>query len=75
MTQGSTLFSYSFNLFAEYILREAVLENDECGFKTRRININNSCFIDDITLIPENANELHILVIKAKELNVKMGLI
>lgn len=68
----SRLSLYSFNLFAEYILREAVLENDECGFKTRR-NINNLCFIDNISLTSENTNELQILVIKDKDHYVKNG--
>lgn len=55
--QGYILFSYVFNLLAEYILREARLEEDENGFKTGRTNIINLCYADNTTLIAKNKTQ------------------
>lgn len=60
-----SLSPYLFNLYAEDILRKAGLEENQCGFKNGR-NINNLHYVDDTTLITENANDLQALVIKGQ---------
>ena len=61
-----------FNLHAEYIMRNAGLEEAQVGIKIARRNINNLRYADDTTLIAER-EELKNLVMKVKEESEKVG--
>ena len=63
-----------FNLYAEYIIRNAGLEEAQAGIKTARRNINNLRYTDDTTLVAESEEELKSLLMKAKEESEKVGL-
>ena len=67
------LFSL-FNLYAEYIMRNARLDGTEAGIKIPRRNINNLRYADDKTLTAESKEELKSLLMKVKEENEKVGL-
>ena len=56
--QGCILSSCLFNLYAEYIMRNAVLEEAQAGFKIARRNINKLRYADDTTLMAESEDEL-----------------
>ena len=56
-----------FNLYAEYIMRNAGLEEAQAGIKISRRNINNLRYADDITLMAESEEELNSLLMKVKE--------
>ena len=56
-----------FNLYAEYIIRNARLDEAQAGIKTGRRNINNLRYIDDTTLMAESEEELKSLLMKVKE--------
>ena len=56
--QGCILSPCLFNLHAEYIIRNAGLEEAQAGIKIARRNINNLSYADDTTLIAENEEEL-----------------
>ena len=56
-----------FNLYAEYIMRNAGLEEAQAGFKIARRNINNLRYADDTTLMAESEEELNSLLMKMKE--------
>ena len=56
-----------FNLYAEYILRNAGLEEAQVGIKIARRNINNLRYADDTTLMAESKEELKNLLMKVKE--------
>ena len=62
-----------FNLYAEYIIRNAGLEEAQAGIKIARRNINNLIYADDTTLMPES-EELKSLLMKVKEECEKAGL-
>ena len=62
------------NLYAEYIMRNAGLEEAQAGMKTAWRNINNLRYADDITLIAESEEELKSLLMKVREENEKVGL-
>ena len=62
-----------FNLYAEYITRNAGLEESQAGIKIARRNINNLRYADDTTLMAES-EELKSLLMKVKEENEKVGL-
>ena len=62
-----------FNLYVEYITRNAGLDEAQSGIKTARKNINNLRYVDDITLMAES-EELKSLLMKVKEENEKVGL-
>ena len=62
-----------FNLYAEYITRNAGLEEVQVGFKIPGRNINNLRYADDTTLIAESEEELKCLLMKVKE-SEKVGL-
>ena len=66
--------SHLFNLYVEYIVRNAGLEEAQAGIKVAGININNLRYADDTTLIAENEEELKSLLKKVKEENEKVGL-
>ena len=63
-----------FNLYAEYILRSAGLEETQAGIKIAGRNINNLRYADDTTLIAESEEELKSLLMNVKEENEKVGL-
>ena len=62
-----------FNLYAEYIIRNARLDEAQAGIKIARRNINNLRYADDTTLMAEN-EELKSLLMKVKEERKKVGL-
>ena len=63
-----------FNLYAEYIKKNAGLEEAQAGIKIARRNINNLRYADDTTLIAESKEELKSLLMKVKEEREKVGL-
>ena len=63
-----------FNLYAEYIMRNAGLDEVQAGIKIARRNINNLRYADDTTLVAESKEELKSLLIKVKEETEKVGL-
>ena len=65
--QGRVLSSCLFNLYAEYIMRNARLDEAQAGIKISGRNINNLRYIDDTTLMTENKEELKSLLMKVKE--------
>ena len=74
--QGYILSPCVFNVFAEYIMRNAGLDEAQAGIKIarRNININNLRYVDDTTLMAESEEELKSLLMKVKEENEKVGL-
>ena len=71
--QGCILSPCSFNFYAEYIMRNAGLEEAQAGIKIARRNINNLRYTDDTTLMVES-EELKSLLMKVKEKSEKVGL-
>ena len=71
--QGCILSLYLFNLYAEYIMRNAGLDEAQAGITISRRNINNLRYTDDTTLMAEN-EELKSLLIKVKDESEKAGL-
>ena len=65
--QGCILSLCLFNLHAEYIMRNAGLDEAQAGIKTARRNINNLRYADDTTLMAESEEELKSLLMKVKE--------
>ena len=63
-----------FNLYAEYITRNAGLEEAQAGIKIAGRNINNLRYADDTTLMAESEEELKSLLMKVKEESEKVGL-
>ena len=63
-----------FNLNAEYIMRNAGLDEAQAGTKIARRNINNLRYVDDTTLITESEEELKSFLMKVKEESEKAGL-
>ena len=61
------LSSCLFNFYAEYIMRNAGMDEAETGIETAGRNINNLKYADDTTLMAENKEELKSLLIKVKE--------
>ena len=61
-------------LYAEYIMRNAGLEEAQAGIKIARRNINNHKYADDTTLMAESEEELVSLLMKMKEKSEKTGL-
>ena len=72
--QGCILSPCLFNLYAEYIMRNAGLEEAQAGIKFARRNINNLRYADDTTLMAESEEELKSLLMKVKEESEKVGL-
>ena len=71
--QGCILSPCLFNFYAEYIMRNAGLEETKAGIKIGR-NINNLRYADDTTLMAESEEELKSLLMKVKEESEKLGL-
>ena len=72
--QGCILSPCLFNLYAEYIMRNAGLHKSQAGIKIARRNISNLSYADDITLMAENEEELKSLLMKVKEDSEKAAL-
>ena len=72
--QGCILSPCLFNLYAEYIMRNAGLEERQAGIKITERNISNFRYADDTTLMAENEEELKGLLTKVKEESEKVGL-
>ena len=73
VSQGCILSPCLFNLYAEYIMRNAGLEEAQAGVKIAWRSINNFRYADDTTLMAES-EELKILLMKVKEESEKVGL-
>ena len=65
--QGCILSPWLFNLHAEYIMRNARLDEAQAGIKIAERNINNLRYADDTTLMAESEEELKSLLMKVKE--------
>ena len=63
-----------FNLYAEYIIRNAGLDEAQAGIKISRRSINNLRYAHDTTLMAESEEELKSLLMKVKEASEKVGL-
>ena len=74
LCQGCMLSPCSFNLYAEYIMRNAGLDEAQAKIKTAGRDINNLRYADDTTLITESEEELKSLLMKVKEESEKVGL-
>ena len=72
--QGCILSPCLYNLYAEYIMRNAGLEETQAGIKIAGRNINNLRYADDTTLLAESEEELKSLLMKVKEESDKVGL-
>ena len=72
--QGCILSPCLFNVYAEYIIRKAGLEEAQAGIKIARRNINNLIYADDTTLMAESEEEPKSLLMKVKEESEKVGL-
>ena len=73
LRQGCILSPCLFNFYAEYIMRNAGLEEAQAGIKIAGRNINNLRYADDTTLMAES-EELKSLLMKVKEESEKVGL-
>ena len=72
--QGCILSPCLFNLYAEYIMRNARLDEVQAVIKIARRNINNLRYADDTTLMAEREEELKSLLMKLKEESEKLNL-
>ena len=72
--QGCILSPCLFNFYAEYIMRNAGLEEAQAGIKIAGRNINNLRYADDTTLMAESEDELKSLLMNVKEKSEKVGL-
>ena len=72
--QGCILSSCLFNLNAEYIVRNAGLDEAQAGIKISRRNSNNLRYADNTTLMAESEEEIKILLMKVKVESEKVGL-
>ena len=72
--QGCILSPCLFNLYAEYIMSNAGLDEAQAGIKIAGENINNLTYTDDTTFMAESEEELKSLLMKVKEESEKVGL-
>ena len=72
--QGCILSPCLFNFYAEYIMRNAGLDEAQAGIKITGRNINNLKYADDTTLMEESEEEQKTLLIRVKEENEKASL-
>ena len=70
---GYILSPCLFNLYAEYIMRNAELEESQAGLKIARRNINNLRYADDTTLRAESEEELKSLLMNMKKESEKLA--
>ena len=73
VSQGCILSPCLFNFYAEYIMRNAGLEETQAGIQIARRNINNLRYTDDTTLMAEREEELKSFLMKVKEESEKVG--
>ena len=73
VSQGCILSPCLVNFYAEYIMRNAWLEEAQAGIKIAGRNISNLRYADDITLMAENEEELKSLLMKVKEESEKLA--
>ena len=73
ISQGCIFSPCLFNLYAEYIMQNARLDEPQPGIKTARRNINNLRYVDDTTFMVEREKELKSLWMKVKEENEKLA--
>ena len=71
--QGCILSPHLFNFYAEYIMRNAVLDEAQAGIKIAGRNINNLRYADDTTLMAESEEDLKSLLMKVKEESEKLA--
>ena len=74
MCQGCILSPCLFNLYTEYTIRNAGLDEAQAGIKIAGRNINNLNYADDTTLMAESEEELKNFLMKVKEESEKVGL-
>ena len=74
LRQGCILSPCLFNFYAEYIMRNARLDESQAGIKTSKRNINTLRYADDTTLMAESEEELKSLLMRVKEERGKAGL-
>ena len=72
--QGHSLSTCLFNLYAEYIIQNAGLDEAQAGIKISRTTINKVRYADGITLMAESKEELKSLLMKVKEESEKLDL-
>ena len=72
--QGCILSPCLFNFYAEYIMKNAGLDEAQAGIKIARRNIDNLRYADDTTLMAESEEEIKSLLMKVKEESEKAGL-
>ena len=72
--QGCILSPCLFNLYSEYIMRNAGLDEAQAGIKIAKRNISNLRYADDTTHLVENEEKLKSLLMKVKEESEKVGL-
>ena len=72
--QGCILSPCLFNLYAEYVMRNAGLEEAQAGIKIAKRNINNLRYADDTTIMTESKEELKSLSMEVKEESEKVDL-
>ena len=72
--QGCILSACLFNFYAEYIMRNAGLEEAQAGIKIAGRNLNNFRYADDTTLMAQSEEELKSLLMKVKVESEKVGL-
>ena len=65
--QGCILSPYLFNLYAEYMMQNAILDDSQAGIMIARRNINNLRYAEDNTLMTESKEELKSLLMRVKE--------
>ena len=72
--QGCILSPCLFNIYAEYIMKNAGLDGAQAGIKIAGRNISNLRYVDDTTLMAESEEEIKSLLMKVKEESEKVGL-
>ena len=72
--QGCILSPCLFNMYAEYIMRNARLDESQAGIKFARRNINNFSYADDTTFMAESKEEIRTLLMKVKKESEKVAL-
>ena len=72
--QGCLLSPYLFNLYAEYIMQNARLDEAQAGIRIAGRNIDNLRYVNDTTLMAESKEELKSLLMRVKEESEKAGL-